>query len=100
MQNLNLIARLDSYEPDGYYAHIESIKGMGESGKTPEEAVKELLISLKVKLAYDNGLEIDALKKMEIAPFKLYKIELREMEEKGYTEFTLPLMEARMLETA
>lgn len=40
-----------------FYAEMPQFPGMGESGKTAKEAFEELMISLKVKIAYDNKIE-------------------------------------------
>jgi predicted RNase H-like HicB family nuclease len=82
-----LIARVEPIGEDGgYLAYIDSIKGMVESANTPELAMKELLISLKVKLAYDLGISYDALKDSVLVPLEQYAIEHTQLEEKGYTE--------------
>lgn len=56
---LKLIANVESFGTDHYTACIESIKGMVVEGNSVEEVCKELLISLRVKLAYDLGIDID-----------------------------------------
>lgn len=83
--SLKLIARIEPYGQAGYLAYIDSIKGMVEMAATPETAMKELLISLKVKLAYDLGIDIDVLKESLIAPFE-YKIEKTDLTNRGFTE--------------
>lgn len=59
---LKLIANVESFGNDHYIASIESIKGMVVEGNSVEEVCKELLISLKVKLAYDLGIDIHRMK--------------------------------------
>ncbi len=44
---------------DGWMASIPAMPGLAESGATKEEAFRELMISLAVKIAYDNGIELD-----------------------------------------
>ena len=51
--SLKLIARIEQFGDAGYMAYINSIKGMVESADTPEEAMKELLISLRVKIGFE-----------------------------------------------
>lgn len=46
---------------DEWVCYSEEMVGMAETGDTKEEAVREFLISLKVKLAYDFELNIDKL---------------------------------------
>lgn len=41
-----------------YYAKIPDMTGMGESGNTKLEAFEELMISLKVKIAFDNNINL------------------------------------------
>jgi hypothetical protein len=81
-----LIARVESAGPDGYLATIESIKGMVELGTTPELAMKELMVSLKVKLAFDLGISYDALKDSIVVPLEEYAIENVEVKQKGFSE--------------
>ena len=41
-----------------WYASIPQLKGVGESGASKEDAFRELMISLAVKIAYDSKLEM------------------------------------------
>jgi hypothetical protein len=60
---LKLIANVQSF--DNYFvAWIENtrnIKGMVVEGSSVEEVMKELLMSLKVKIAYDLGIDINSI---------------------------------------
>ena len=89
--SFKLIARIEPYGPADFLASIESIKGMAECGNTPEEAMKELLISLKVKMAHDLGVEIDELSETIIKPLQEYKIERKCLEEAGFAEREISL---------
>jgi predicted RNase H-like HicB family nuclease len=42
-----------------WFATIPSMKGLAESASTKEDAFRELMISLAVKIAYDSKLELD-----------------------------------------
>lgn len=83
--SIKLIARIESWGDAGYLAYIESIKGMVEQANTPEDAMKELLISLKVKMAYDLGIGYDGLKETLVTP-DLYQIHRVDLEGKSYIE--------------
>lgn len=89
--SFKLIARIEPYGAADFLASIESIKGMAESGSTPEEAVKELLISLKVKMAHDLGVELNELSETIIKPLEEYTIERKCLEEVGYAEKEISL---------
>lgn len=61
---MNLIVKIERYpamgdcDEDTYLAFIDQMPGLVESGKTEKEAFEELMISLKVKIAHDSGIEI------------------------------------------
>jgi len=38
-----------------YLGYVKEIKGIVVQGETPEKVIQELLLSLKVKYAYDNN---------------------------------------------
>jgi hypothetical protein len=60
---LKLIAIVESYD-DRFVAWIENtktLKGMVVEGSSLEEVVSELLTSLKVKIAYDLGIDISSI---------------------------------------
>lgn len=84
--SLKLIARIQGHGPAGYLAYIESIKGMAEMADTPQDAMKELMISLKVKMAYDLGIDIDGLKESIVVPLEQYQIEQIDLGNDGYAE--------------
>ncbi len=57
-----IIVKIENYgcansSMDQYYAHMPQFKGLGESGGSAKEAFDELMISLRVKIMYENGLE-------------------------------------------
>ncbi len=56
---IKLDAHLQNFGEAGYLAWIDGSKGMkmAVQAKSPEEATKELLISLRVKLAYMFGID-------------------------------------------
>ena len=83
--SLKLVARIEPYGRAGYLAYIDSIKGMVEMSATPETAMKQLLISLRVKLAHDLGIDIDSLKDSVVAPSE-YKIEKIDLSDDGFAE--------------
>lgn len=41
-----------------YYASLPELKGMGESAKSAQDAFDQLILSLKVKLIYENKLDV------------------------------------------
>lgn len=84
--SLKLIARIEPFGSAGYLAYIDSIKGMVESAASPEEAMKELLISLRVKMAYDLGVDFDGLRQNTISHMSRYTIEKIDLNECGYAE--------------
>lgn len=60
---IKLIANVESFD-NHFVAWIENtknIKGMVVEGNSVEEVFDELLISLKVKIAYDLGVDIDSI---------------------------------------
>lgn len=63
---MEIIVEIEHYPMPGadpeypeWYVHIPAMIGMGESGKTKKEAFEELMISLKVKIMYDNQITFD-----------------------------------------
>ncbi len=48
-----------------WMAWIDAIPGMVVSGETKEQAFEELMISLKVKWAYDNNIQLQELKSQQ-----------------------------------
>lgn len=60
---IKLVANVESYD-DHFVAWIENtrnIRGIVVEGKSAEEAMEELLVSLKVKIAYDLGIDIASI---------------------------------------
>ena len=76
---ITLVANVESLG-DRYVAYIESIKGMVVESDTLEGVCEELMISLKVKIAYNLGIDITKLKanvfksKHEFEAFKKLKL--------------------------
>lgn len=64
--DIKLIANVENHGDAGYIAWIESIKGLVVHGNSIDEVCRELMTSLKVKLAYDLGLPASDLK--EVTP--------------------------------
>lgn len=68
-----MLFKLDAHMKDfgdaGYVAWIDNPKNfkMVVQGSTPEEAAKELLISLKVTLSYKLGIDINDIEHKEFA---------------------------------
>jgi len=64
---IKLDAHLKNYGDAGYVAWIDNSKNMkmAVQANTPEKAVKELLISLKVKIAYMFGVDINSIEEKE-----------------------------------
>jgi tripartite-type tricarboxylate transporter receptor subunit TctC len=58
---LKLIANIESFGEAGYVGSIDSIKGLVVEADTPQNTVKELLISLQAKFAYDNNVKMDEI---------------------------------------
>ena len=56
---LKLIAKIESFGEAGYIGSIDSIKGLVVEADSPQDAVKELLLSLKAKMAYDYNVQMD-----------------------------------------
>ena len=56
---LKLIANITSYGSAGYIGSIDSIKGLVVQADTLQNAAKELLLSLKAKIAFDYNIKID-----------------------------------------
>lgn len=46
----------ESDQKEYWYAEIPEMPGLGESGNSEAEAFNELMISLKVKIAFDNNI--------------------------------------------
>lgn len=84
--SLKLVARIEPFGKAGYLAYIDSMKGMVEMANTPESAMKELLISLRVKLAHTLGIGIDGLKDSVVSHLEEYKIEKIQLTDGGYAE--------------
>lgn len=84
-----LIARIERFGDNHYLAYIESMKGMMEESDSIEGAMKELLISLRVKLAYDLNTDYENLTETCISEKKEYIIEKKKIEEVGYAEHEL-----------
>lgn len=64
---MKLIAKVESFEGVGYIAFIDSIKGMVVQANSPKEAIKELIISLKAKIAFDYKVRIDQIEDKEFS---------------------------------
>lgn len=62
---MKLTANIESFEDNKYVAFIDSIKGMVVQGDSLQDVCKELMISLKVKIAYDYGVDIRDIKHKE-----------------------------------
>jgi PDZ domain-containing secreted protein len=56
---LKLIANITSFGSAGYIGSIDSIKGLVVQADTPQNAAKELILSLKAKIAFDYNIKID-----------------------------------------
>ena len=53
--NIKVTANIENHGKAGFVAWIDSIKGLVVQAKTLEEVLKELMISLKVKMAHSLG---------------------------------------------
>lgn len=53
MMAIKLIVNIESFGEAGCLAWVDEIKGMVVQADSPEEALKELAVSLKVKRLYD-----------------------------------------------
>lgn len=67
---IKFIANIEAFGAGRYIAFIDTIKGMVVEGGSVSEVCKELLISLKVKMAYDYGVDINSIKHKEFASEK------------------------------
>jgi len=56
---LKLIANIKSFGESGFIGSIDSIKGLVVQADTPQNAAKELILSLKAKIAFDYNIKID-----------------------------------------
>jgi len=61
---MKLIANIESFD-DRYIASIESIKGMVVQANSIENVCKELLMSLKVKISFDYGVDMNSIQHKE-----------------------------------
>lgn len=77
---LKFIAVIENYGDAGYIAWMNNKKGHGQTaqGKTAEDALNELIISLKIKCAYEWGAQIEDLAVEPISLEEFQKTELRE----------------------
>lgn len=66
IMKLKLNAYIEHYENAGYVGWIENekFKGMVVQAESAEAAHKELLISLKAKIAYDFGIEMNSIEEI------------------------------------
>jgi hypothetical protein len=67
---LKLIAIVESFGEAGYIAWVANSKGNTiqiAQGSTASAAIRELIISLKVKCAYDWGAEIEHIGAQELS---------------------------------
>jgi PDZ domain-containing secreted protein len=62
---LKLIANITSYGDAGYIGSIDSIKGLVVQSDTPQNTAKELILSLKAKIAFDYNIKIDDVEEKE-----------------------------------
>jgi hypothetical protein len=60
---------MKSFGEHGYMAWIDNPKNLRTvvQGTSPEETVKELLISLKVTISFLCGVDVDSIKEKEIS---------------------------------
>lgn len=56
---MTLTAKVESFGEAGFVGYIDTIKGMVVEADTPQDAVKELLLSLRAKMAFDYGVKVD-----------------------------------------
>ena len=65
---MKLIACVEPFEDAGYLAWIdhESFKGLIVQAQTAKDALRELLISLKAKIAFDYGIDFSSIVEKEI----------------------------------
>ena len=87
---LKLIAHIENFGDAGYIGYVDSIRGMVVQGSTLKEAWEELLISLKVKISHDFGIDMAAFEEKE-----MFSIEKStppvEFERNGKKELSLTL---------
>jgi hypothetical protein len=84
-----LNAFMEAQGTEGFVAWIDSPKNfkMLVHGNTPEEATKELVISLKVSLSYQLGIDIrDISEKQVSTDEQLYKELSNELKQNGKKE--------------
>jgi hypothetical protein len=84
-----LNAYMQSFGEAGYIAWIDNSKNikMVVQGKTPDEAAKELLISLKVTMSYMFGVDMDTIQEKECASDEeLYTELLKDLRDSGKKE--------------
>lgn len=94
MTPIKLIAHIEDHGAAGFVAWIDSIKGLVVHSDSEEGICKELFTSLKVKLAFDNGInpnELHEITEME-AKRLMRELALRKEDEKTCKkEFSLTL---------
>jgi predicted RNase H-like HicB family nuclease len=90
---MNLLAKIENATFGGYIAYCDSIKGLVEHGESPTQALKELLVSLRFKLAYDFKLDFNQLTETEHIPFELYSISEKEFDHQSIVEKQIPMAE-------
>ena len=71
---VKLVANVEKFD-NHYVAWIENakMKGMVVEGESAEEVWNELLISLKVKIAYNLGVDISSIEPLKFKSIKEYE---------------------------
>ena len=88
---LKLNAFMEEHKDLGFIAWIDSPKKMKMlvKGATAEIATKELLVSLKVSMAYQLGVDISKIVEKEITSNQFYSDLLNDLKYKGQKELQL-----------
>lgn len=92
---IKLDARMRSAEGAGYVAWIDNAKKfkMVVQADTPEQAAKELIISLKVAMAHNFGVDIDAIEHKRFSNEEELQQELsKDLQEYGQKDLEFALV--------
>lgn len=65
---ITLHVKIESCGPHGYTGSVVEIPGLVEQEQTMEDLMKEILLSVNAKFAYDNNLSIERRSADEQAP--------------------------------
>lgn len=93
---ITLDAHMQGCPHSGYIAWIENSRNfsMVVQGKSPEEATKELIKSLKVSISYVFGADISSIQEKEAGENEIYLELMNALKETGKKELRFQLATA------